>query len=141
MTARLASLALGSLLGFATGIGIAAALPSALPWAGPTTAARIQPVADSDFNATKDHYLQKAQDTLDEWRHKLNEGADKAADETRSASKTAEADLRTAWRKTQTEAKRLSAASADQWEHAKSSFERASADLKDSWNRAHPDSK
>jgi F0F1-type ATP synthase membrane subunit b/b' len=140
MTARFASLALGSALGFATCIGVAAALPSALPMAG-ATATRIQPVADSDFSATKDHYLQKAQDTLDEWRRKLNEGADKAADQTRSASNTAEVDLRTAWQKTQAEAKRLSAASADQWERAKSSFEHASADLKDSWNRAHPDNK
>jgi len=140
MTARFASLALGSVLGLAACIAVAAPLPSA-PFSSGAPGLRIQPVADSDFSTTKDRYVQKAQTTLDEWQRKLNDGADKAADQTRAATTTAEADLRTAWQKTQAEAKRLSTASADQWERAKSSFEQASDDLKDRWNRAHPDSK
>jgi hypothetical protein len=136
MTARFASLALGSVLGLAASVGIAAPLPSA-----PPAEPRLHLVADSDFSTMKDHYLQKAQTTLDEWKHKLDEGADKAADQTRAATGTAQADLHTAWLKAQAEAQRLSASGADQWDRTKASFERASNDLKDSWNRAYPDRK
>jgi Skp family chaperone for outer membrane proteins len=138
MTARFGLLAIGAAMGFAASAGIALASPPAVV---PTPAPALQRVADSDASTAHDSYLEKAQSTLDAWRHKLNASAETAGAQARATSSSAQTDLNTAWQKTQAEAKRLSAASAGEWDRARRSFEKASEDLKDSWNRAHPDDK
>jgi len=138
MTARFGLLAIGAAAGFAASAGIVLASPSAV---APLPTPAIQRVADTDSSTAHDSYLEKAQSTLDSWRHKLNASAETAGAQARTTSSSAQADLNTAWQKTQAEAKRLSAASAGEWDRARRSFEKASEDLKASWNRAHPDDK
>ncbi len=136
MRVRFELLVIGSVFGLAGGPGVAATLPPVI-----ASQPAVLRVADTDFSATKDRYLDKAHSTVDEWRRKLNVAADDAGAHARATGNAADADLNAAWQKTQVAAKQLAAASASQWDKAKSSFEKASQDLTDRWNRAHPDNK
>ncbi|MEJ0070354.1 MAG: hypothetical protein WDO24_18440 [Pseudomonadota bacterium] len=135
MTRQRTSLAIGVWL-LTGGVAIAAQPPGPL---GAEPSARL--VADGDFTATKDKYVEQARDQLSDWRRKLDEVADKAGAQARSSSAAAQRDLDAAWRKTQAAEGRLEGASQDGWERVKISFEKASRDLKNTWSRVHPDSK
>jgi hypothetical protein len=111
MRVRFELLVIGSVLGLASGPGVAATLP-------PVVASQpaVLRVADTDFSTTKDRYIEKTQSTLDEWRRKLGAAADDAGTHARATGNAADADLNAAWQKTQATAKQLAAASASQWD-------------------------
>jgi hypothetical protein len=135
MTRHSITLALGSW------VLIGGAALAAQPVAPERAARGIWLVADSDFSATKDKYVDQARDQMADWKRKLDDAGDKVGAQARTSSDAAERDLHTAWRKTQAAADRLQGASQDGWDRVKSSFERASRDLKETWNRVHPDAK
>jgi hypothetical protein len=126
-------------------IGSWALIGSAAIAAQPVVPERVAPgiwrVADNDFTATKDKYVDQARDQMADWKRKLDDAGDKVGAQARTSSDAAQRDLNTAWRKTQAAADRLQGASQDGWDRVKTSFEKASHDLKDTWNRVHPDAK
>lgn len=111
------------------------------PAAPPAVQSGVRLVADNDFSATKDKYVAKAQETVDEWQRKINDAAHSTGAHAKATSDAAQVQLDEAWQKTQVEAKRLQATGADGWDRVKGAFEKASHDLSDAWSRAHPDSK
>ena len=110
------------------GVFIAA---GALPAAG-------QPAAPAATGDTPDRttYLQRAEAEMDGWRLKLHGMEDKAEATGQVAATAAEADLRTAWNRTEVDARNLRTATATGWEDAKSSFEQASRDLQHAWAKS-----
>jgi sRNA-binding protein len=135
MTRPLLPLVIGSWV-LTGGMAIAAPPPAALH-----AVPAVRLVADGDFSATKDKYVEHARDQMAEWRHKIDAVGDKAGAQARDTAASAESDLNVAWRKAQAEANRLQGTGQDGWERVKGAFENASRDLTDTWNRAHPDAK
>ncbi|HEV7982365.1 MAG TPA: hypothetical protein VGP86_05670, partial [Xanthobacteraceae bacterium] len=60
---------------------------------------------------------------------------EKAKTDGQKDAAAAQHDLNEAWAKTQAEARKLQAASAEDWERAKISYEKASQELADAWHR------
>lgn len=81
-------------------------------------------------------YLQRAEAELDGWRMKLDGMEDKAEATGQAAATAAEADLRTAWVRTEAGARTLRTATAAEWGEAKSSYEQASRDLQRAWDKS-----
>ena len=127
-------------------VGLALVSAASLAWAapGPLPASppmKVELIADSDFSTTKDKYVAKAQESLDDWKRKMDAAAQSTGDAAKATGDAAGAQLNDAWRRTQIEAKKLQAATADGWDRARGGFEKASHDLSQAWSRAHPDSK
>ena len=103
-----------------------------------TLPAASQPAAPAAIAATPDRttYLQRAEVEMDGWRLKLHGMEDKAEATGQVAVTAAEADLRTAWNRTEADARNLRTATAAGWEEAKSSFEQASRDLQHAWDKS-----
>jgi hypothetical protein len=110
-------------------------LPAAA--AGPSTSSDtpIRLAAGSDSTADRDSYTQKARDDLQEWQRRLHDFGEKAKTDGQKDAAAAQHDLNEAWAKTQAEARKLQAASAEDWERAKISYEKASQELADAWHR------
>src|SRR5581483_7206276 len=88
--------------------GLALMLTTALaagPDASGTTSAR--PAGDGGFAATKESYVTRAQTTLESWKRKLGAAAEQTGAQARAAGSSADAQLHSAWRRTEVEAKRL----------------------------------
>jgi hypothetical protein len=112
------------------GLALAATVPAAavprVPSLGDT--AYINPVADSEFAAKKDEYMQSVKREMQEWGDKLHH-----------VGSHAEGDLDRAWIKTKNAAHQLQAASADDWGRARQGFENSMRALKDRWHKIHPE--
>lgn len=81
-------------------------------------------------------YLQRAEAELDGWRMRLDGMEDKAEATGQAAATAAEADLRTAWVRTEAGARNLRTATAAEWDEARSSYEQASRDLQRAWDKS-----
>ena len=103
----------------------------ALPVAG-------QPAVPAAIGTTPDRttYLQRAEDEMAGWRLKLHGMEDKAEATGQVTATAAEADVRTAWNRTEVAARNMRTATAVEWEDAKSSFEQASRDLQHAWDKS-----
>ena len=120
---------------------VAAAAPaSALPQASrPDRNASFEAVADSDFAAKKDEYMDQVTQEMHEWGDKLHQAGEATEAKAHEAAGQASADLDRAWAKTKDASRRLKAASAEQWDRAKGNFETAMQDLRDRWHKIHPE--
>jgi hypothetical protein len=96
---------------------------------------QIQSPAGSNSTAGRDTYSQKVRDDMQEWQQKLHDFSERAKAKGQQAGNAAENELNAAWAKTQAEAHKLQAATAEAWESAKASYEKASRELADTWNK------
>lgn len=86
------------------------------------------PVADSDFAAKKDAYMQDVKREMQEWGDKIDH-----------AGSHVERDVGQAWTKTKGAAHRLQVTSANHWDRSRQGFEDAMQDLKTRWHKIHPE--
>ncbi len=112
-----------------------AALLGLLGLAGPPPAAGQPAPASPAASSDRDAYLQRVQDEMSGWRMKMGGMADKAEATGQAAATTAEADLRTAWDRTEVRARNLRTATAAGWADARSTYEQASQDLSRAWDK------
>jgi hypothetical protein len=117
-----------------------AAVPAAgQPMSLHASGAPIRLVAEGDFGAKKDEYVQRSKSEMREWQRKMHDAGETAEAKGHEASAATKSALHDAWAKTETESRKLETASADGWDSAKRSFEKASQNLKDTWHKIHPD--
>jgi len=84
----------------------------------------------------RDAYTQKAQADVKQWRQKLDDFSAAAKAKGQQVGVAAERDLKSAWARTEADARNLRTASAKGWDSAKRSYERASHELADAWDKA-----
>ena len=95
----------------------------------------IQLAADSHSTADRDTYTQRTRDDMRQWQQKLHDFSENAKAKGQQTGNAADNDLNAAWTKTQAEADKLQAASAEGWASAKASYEKASRELADAWDK------
>lgn len=117
--------------------GPAAGQPISLHASGPP----MRLVAEGDFGAKKDEYVQRSKTEMREWQRKMHDAGETVGAKGQDAGAATKSALHDAWAKTEAESRKLGAASADGWEGARSSFEKASQNFKDAWRKLHPDDK
>lgn len=110
------------------------ALAAALPAAGQPT----PPASGTSVPSDRGAYLERMDAEMDTWRLKLHGMTEKAEAAGKQAAIAAEADLRTAWDRTEANARTLRTATAAKWDDAKSAFERASNALSRAWDESRP---
>ena len=96
------------------------ALPAAADQSSPS-GTHIQLAAASNSAAERDTYTQRTRDDMRQWQQKLHDFGENAKATGQQAGNAAGNELNAAWTKTQAEAGKLQAASADGWESAKAS--------------------
>lgn len=132
---------LNALAGAGTLLLIAALPAAGQPMSLHASGAPIRLVADGDFGAKKDEYVQRSKAEMREWQRKMHDAGETAGAKGQEASAATKSALRDAWAKTEAESRKLEAASAEGWDSATSSFEKASQNLKDTWHKIHPQDK
>jgi hypothetical protein len=103
--------------------------------------APIQSAATSDSAASRDTYVQKAREDLQEWQQKLHDFSEKAQAKAQKDGDEAEKGLNAAWAKTEAEGHKLQDATGEGWENAKISYENASRELAHAWDKVRAQAK
>ena len=111
-------------------IGVA---PASAEEARPASSEHVRPAPAAAPVAERGATLQKARDTLKDWRLKLDAYAEKAKTESQASRADAVEDLNKAWTKTRDATARLETASAAEWASAKAEFNKESDAMAASW--------
>jgi hypothetical protein len=99
------------------------------------SATPIQLAAGAGPTSDRDTYTRAMQDDMLLWQQKLHDYGEIARARAHQTDAAAESALDTAWAKTQVEAHKLPAATAEGWASAKASYEQASHALADAWDK------